>query len=50
MFELLGDPDFINIEIDKYRAVTRKMVRETAIKYLTPENCSTISYLSSCND
>jgi zinc protease len=47
MFELLGDPDLINKEVENYRAVDRKMVREAAIKYLNPENCTSLFYLSS---
>jgi len=50
MFELLGDPDLINREIDSYRAVSSKMVKETAIEYLKPENCTTLHYLSSGNE
>lgn len=46
MYELLGDPDLVNREIESYRSVSREMVRESAIKYLRPENCTTMFYLS----
>jgi zinc protease len=46
MFELLGDPESINREVECYRAVDRMMVRDTALKYLKPENCSTLYYHS----
>jgi predicted Zn-dependent peptidase len=49
MCELLGDADIINREIDSYRAVSKEMVRDSAIKYLSPENCSTLFYLSARN-
>jgi len=46
MYELLGDPDLVNREVESYRAVSREMVRESAIKYLSPENCTTLFYLA----
>jgi zinc protease len=46
MYELLGDPDLINTEVESYRAVSREMIRNAAEKYLIPENCSTLYYLS----
>jgi zinc protease len=46
MYELLGDPDLINLEVENYRAVNREMVRDTAIKYFSPENCTTLYYMS----
>ncbi len=46
MYELIGDPDLINREVESYRAVSREMVRDAAIKYLNQENCSTLYYLS----
>lgn len=45
-FELLGDPEMINKEIELYRKVTSEMVREAAHKYLSQSNCSTIYYKS----
>jgi zinc protease len=49
MFELLGDPDLINQEVDYYRAVTSEMVRDAAMKYLSPTNCTTMYYHSESN-
>jgi len=49
-YELLGDADIINNEIDFYRAVTTEMILETAQKYLIPSNCSTLFYNSTRND
>lgn len=46
MFELLGDPESINREVQCYRAVDKIMVRDTAMKYLKPENCTTLYYHS----
>lgn len=46
MHELLGDPDSVNREVENYRAVSSKMATETATKYLSPENCTTLFYLS----
>ncbi|MFZ0281130.1 MAG: pitrilysin family protein [Bacteroidales bacterium] len=46
-YELLGDAALINREIENYRAVDKDRVKEAAQKYFTPENCSTLYYLSS---
>jgi predicted Zn-dependent peptidase len=46
-YELLGDPALINSEIDNYREVDKERIQEAAKKYFTPENCSTLYYLSS---
>lgn len=46
MYELLGDPDLVNREVESYRSVSKEMVRESAIKYLRPENCTTMFYIS----
>jgi zinc protease len=47
MYELLGDPDLVNREVESCSAVSRKMIREAAIEYLSPENCTTLFYLAS---
>ncbi len=47
--ELLGDTGLINREVESYRAVSCEMVRDAAIKYLNPENCSTLFYMSARN-
>ncbi len=46
MYELLGDPDLINMEVESYRAISREMVKASAIKYLSPENCTTLYYIA----
>lgn len=46
MYELLGDADMVNMEVERYRAISKEMVREAAIKYLSPENCTTLFYLT----
>lgn len=45
-FELLGNPELINNEVDSYRNVGYPMVTEAVEKYFRPTNCSTINYLS----
>lgn len=45
-YELIGNPDLINSEIENFCSVSGKMVKEAAIKYLDPANCSTIYYIS----
>jgi zinc protease len=49
-YELLGDPDLMNREVGLVRAITKEMARDAAIKYFTPENCTTLYYLSARND
>jgi zinc protease len=49
-YELLGNPELINQEVDAYRKVSQEMVNEAARKYLIPSNCSTIYYKSTRND
>lgn len=43
-FELLGKAEDINEEVEKYRAVTARQLRQTAQTYLIPENCSVLYY------
>jgi zinc protease len=45
-FELLGNIDLINSEIDSYRKVTIEMITDTVRKYFTASNCSTLNYIS----
>lgn len=47
IYELIGDAGLVNSEVENFRAVTREMVRETAVKFLTAENCTTLYYLAS---
>jgi len=44
IFELLGDADLINSQLDKYNAVTAGMVMQQAKTIFTESNCSTIYY------
>ena len=49
-YELLGDPEMINKEVDEYRKVSTEMVKETAARYLIPSNSSTLYYKSTRKD
>lgn len=49
-FELLGDADLINLQVDNFRKVSRRMVVETAERLFTPSNCTTLYYKSSRKD
>ncbi|MEJ7611524.1 MAG: pitrilysin family protein [Ferruginibacter sp.] len=46
MYELLGDADLINNELDKYRAVTAADIQEQAKIIFHKNNCSTMYYMS----
>lgn len=43
-FELLGDANYYNEEINKYKAVNSIELINNAKKFLVPQNCSTIHY------
>jgi len=45
-FEMLGNPDEVNKEIDKYKAVTADKLQQVASKVFRKENCNTIRYFS----
>ena len=47
VYELLGDASRINREVENYRAVSKPIIRDAAIRYLNPENCSTLYYIAS---
>ncbi len=49
VYELLGDIHLVNRETERFRAVSKEMVREAAVSYLNQENCTTIFYLSATN-
>lgn len=49
-FELLGDADLFNQEIEKYRKVTAEEIQETANRLFTKENSSTLLYLAKKDD
>jgi zinc protease len=44
-FELLGDADWLNSEIEKYLAVTKDDIRNAAESTFRKEQCSTLYYL-----
>ena len=46
LFELLGDAELINEEVDKYRAVDADLLQATAREVLSENNCSTLFYKS----
>lgn len=46
MYELLGDADLMNKELDKYRAVTTEKITEQCRVIFDEKNCSTMYYLS----
>lgn len=46
-YEMLGDANSINTEVDKYRAITRDRLSSVASKVLSDENCSTVYYEAS---
>lgn len=43
-YELLGDIDLINTELDIYNQITPEQIRDEAAKVFTPNNCSTLYY------
>jgi predicted Zn-dependent peptidase len=49
-YELLGNPELINQEVDAYRKISQKMVIEAARRYFVPSNCSTLYYKSTRKD
>jgi zinc protease len=49
-FELLGDAEQINNEVEAYQRVTIDMVNEAMAKYFVPANCSTLYYKSDKNN
>jgi predicted Zn-dependent peptidase len=49
-YELLGNPELINLEVESYLKISREMVTEAISKYLVPSNCSTLYYKSSRKD
>ncbi|RYF90293.1 MAG: insulinase family protein [Chitinophagaceae bacterium] len=46
MYELLGDAQLMNKELDKYRAVTAEQIIEQSRIIFDDNNCSTLHYLS----
>jgi predicted Zn-dependent peptidase len=48
-YELLGDPEMINNEVENYRKITSEIVNKAASKYFISSNCSTLYYKSKRN-
>jgi predicted Zn-dependent peptidase len=48
-YELTGNVEDINHQVDLYRSVSTEQIREAARKTFRPENCSTIYYKSKVN-
>lgn len=46
IYELLGDAQLINTELNRYQEVTPEAIQEEARRILRPENCSTLYYLA----
>jgi zinc protease len=46
-YDLIGNADLINNEVDLYRKISRIMAVEAARRYFDPSNCSTLYYKSS---
>lgn len=46
-YELIGQPEMINTEIDIYRRISAEEIEDTARRYLAPFACSTLYYKSS---
>jgi zinc protease len=44
--ELLGDANYINKEVENYRAVTKELIMQQAQEIFREENCSTLYYKS----
>ena len=45
-YELLGDADLMNKELEHYQAVTAADIRDESKNIFTKENCSTLYYYS----
>ena len=46
LFALLGQPDLINTELDRYLELTEADINRVAREYLRPERCVELEYLS----
>jgi predicted Zn-dependent peptidase len=49
-FEMMGDASDINLEIEKYQAITQNDILETTSKVIDENNCSTLYYLADKNN
>jgi predicted Zn-dependent peptidase len=48
-YELLGDADLINKELDIYQSITAEEIQEECRKVFVETNCSTLYYRASKN-
>jgi predicted Zn-dependent peptidase len=46
MYELMGDADLINKELDRYRAVTAEQILQESKIIFDENNCNTLYYLA----
>ena len=49
-YELLGDANLMNTELEKYQAITREEVLEESILIFTENNCNTLYYRSTVKE
>jgi len=49
-YELLGNANDVNLEVERYRDVTADKVKEVASKIFTNDNCTTLYYKAKGND
>ncbi|MCS6935481.1 MAG: insulinase family protein [Chitinophagales bacterium] len=45
-YDMLGDPDGVNKEAEKYKAVTSMQIQEASARIFSPKVCSTIYYFA----
>lgn len=45
IYDSIGDPQLINTELDRYRSVTLDQLHAARARWLTAEQCSTLTYL-----
>jgi zinc protease len=45
-FEILGNPELINNEVNAFRSITPQMVSNSVRRYFITSNCSTLNYIS----
>jgi hypothetical protein len=46
MYELMGDAELINKELDRYRAVTAEQILQESKIIFEENNCNTLYYLA----
>ena len=48
-FELLGNADLINIQVENYEKITPQDIQRVAKQYFTEQNCNSLVYLPNAN-